>query len=128
MNRPLVLIIDDEPDIRELLEITLARMDIDSRSAATVEQAMQQLAAASYRLILVDMRLPDGSGIEFAKQLSGDAKMNGIPVIMTTGRSGWRRSWRRHFGSRSASWRVRPDLMMRRRRVSARRTWSWRRP
>ena len=36
MNRPLALIIDDEPDIRELLEITLARMDVDSHSAANV--------------------------------------------------------------------------------------------
>jgi two-component system response regulator PilR (NtrC family) len=82
MNRPLVLIIDDEPDIRELLEITLARMDIDSRSAATVQEAMQQLAAASYRLILVDMRLPDGSGIDIVRHVA--AEYPDTPVAMIT--------------------------------------------
>ncbi len=82
MNRPLVLIIDDEPDIRELLEITLARMDIDSRSAATVQEAMQQLAAASYRLILVDMRLPDGSGIDIVRHVA--AEYPDTPIAMIT--------------------------------------------
>ena len=39
-KKPLALIVDDEPDIRELLEITLARMDVDSRSAGTVDDAL----------------------------------------------------------------------------------------
>jgi two-component system response regulator PilR (NtrC family) len=82
MNRPLVLIIDDEPDIRELLEITLARMDIDSRSAATVQEAMQQLTAASYQLILVDMRLPDGNGIDIVRHVA--AEYPDTPVAMIT--------------------------------------------
>lgn len=85
MNRPLVLIIDDEPDIRELLEITLARMDIDSRSAATVAEAMQQLAAASYRLILVDMRLPDGSGIDIVRHVAAEHPETPIAVITAHG-------------------------------------------
>jgi two-component system response regulator PilR (NtrC family) len=81
----LVLIIDDEPDIRELLEITLARMDIDSRSAATVEEAMQQLAAASYRLILVDMRLPDGSGIDIVRHVTSEYPDTPIAMITAHG-------------------------------------------
>ena len=85
MNRPLVLIIDDEPDIRELLEITLARMDIESRSAATVAQALQQLAAATYRLILVDMRLPDGSGIDIVRHVAAEYPDTPIAVITAHG-------------------------------------------
>ena len=70
MNRPLALIIDDEPDIRELLEITLARMDVDSHSAATVEEALQRLAETNYSLCLVDMRLPDGSCLDIVRHVA----------------------------------------------------------
>jgi len=85
MNRPLALIIDDEPDIRELLEITLARMDVDSRSAATVEEALQQLAATSYRLCLVDMRLPDGSGLDIVRHVAAEHPDTPIAVITAHG-------------------------------------------
>ncbi|MGB5563145.1 MAG: sigma-54 dependent transcriptional regulator, partial [Sedimenticolaceae bacterium] len=85
MSRPLALIIDDEPDIRELLEITLARMDIDSRSAASVEEALQQLAAASYGLCLVDMRLPDGSGLDIVRHVASEYPDTPIAVITAHG-------------------------------------------
>ena len=85
MNRPLALIIDDEPDIRELLEITLARMDVDSHSAATVEEALQQLAATSYRLCLVDMRLPDGSGLDIVRHVAAEHPDTPIAVITAHG-------------------------------------------
>ncbi len=68
MNRPLALIIDDEPDIRELLEITLARMDVDSRSAANIGEAIERLNAERYALCLAtwcstSIPLPSGSRI-----------------------------------------------------------------
>ncbi len=85
MNRPLALIIDDEPDIRELLEITLARMDVDSHSAATVEEALQQLAETSYRLCLVDMRLPDGSGLDIVRHVAAEHPDTPIAVITAHG-------------------------------------------
>lgn len=85
MNRPLALVIDDEPDIRELLEITLARMDIDSHSAASVDEALQQLAATPYNLCLVDMRLPDGNGIDIVRHVVGEYPDTPIAVITAHG-------------------------------------------
>ncbi|MGB5743754.1 MAG: response regulator, partial [Sedimenticolaceae bacterium] len=85
MNRPLALIIDDEPDIRELLEITLARMGIDSRSAGSVQEALTRLAEASYGLCLVDMRLPDGSGIDIVRHVAADYPDTPIAVITAHG-------------------------------------------
>ncbi len=85
MNRPLALIIDDEPDIRELLEITLARMDIDSHSAGSVKEALQRLAADRYQLCLVDMRLPDGSGIDVVRHVAANMPDTPIAVITAHG-------------------------------------------
>ena len=85
MNRPLALIIDDEPDIRELLEITLARMDVDSRSVGTVGEALEQLAGQRFDLCLVDMRLPDGSGIDIVRHVAGELPDTPIAVITAHG-------------------------------------------
>jgi two-component system response regulator PilR (NtrC family) len=85
MNRPHALIIDDEPDIRELLEITLARMGIDSRSAGSVREALARLAEASYGLCLVDMRLPDGSGIDIVRHVAAEYPDTPIAVITAHG-------------------------------------------
>ncbi len=62
--RPLALVVDDEPDIRELLGITLHRMAIDCQSAAGIAQAKTLLSKHAYDLCLTDMRLPDGDGLE----------------------------------------------------------------
>ena len=59
--RQKILIVDDEPDIRELLEITLGRMKLDTRSACNVAEARQCLAREAFDLCLTDMRLPDGN-------------------------------------------------------------------
>lgn len=64
MNRPLALIIDDEPDIRELLEITLNRMNIQTYSAENIARAKTLLQQKSFDLCLTDMKLPDGNGLE----------------------------------------------------------------
>ncbi len=85
MNRPLALIIDDEPDIRELLEITLARMDVDSHSAANVGEAIERLTAERYALCLVDMRLPDGSGIDVLRHVARHCPQTPIAVITAHG-------------------------------------------
>ena len=63
MSTPLALIVDDEPDIRELLELTLGRMSIDTRSAANLADARQLLGESEFDLCLTDMRLPDGNGL-----------------------------------------------------------------
>ncbi|MEN8168670.1 MAG: sigma-54 dependent transcriptional regulator [Pseudomonadota bacterium] len=63
------LIVDDEPDIRELLALTLSRMDIRSSEAETVAEAHKQLQQDSFDLCLTDMRLPDGNGIELIRHI-----------------------------------------------------------
>ncbi len=82
MSSPLALIVDDEPDIRELLELTLGRMNIDTRSAANLAQARELLASENFELCLTDMRLPDGNGlelVEFIQQRQPD-----LPVAVIT--------------------------------------------
>lgn len=79
------LIIDDEPDIRELLEITLGRMQIDTHSAANVSQAKLLLAQNSYDLCLTDMRLPDGNGLEIVNFIQQSHPRLPVAVITAHG-------------------------------------------
>lgn len=76
------LIVDDEPDIRELLEITLSRMDIETTSAADLQQARASLAKNKYDLCLTDMRLPDGSGIDLVREIQ--QQHSNLPVAVIT--------------------------------------------
>lgn len=82
MNRPKALIIDDEPDIRELLEITLIRMGIDTVSAKSVSDAKANLGAQSFDICLTDMNLPDGNGIDLVAYI--EDKYPNLPVAMIT--------------------------------------------
>jgi len=69
MSEAHALIVDDEPDIRELLEITLGRMGIACESAANLEQARGLLGRRTFDLCLTDMRLPDGNGIDLVRYM-----------------------------------------------------------
>ena len=82
MTEQRVLIIDDEPDIRELLEITLLRMGLDTLTAGNVEEALAQIQAHEPNLCLTDMRLPDGSGIDIVRFLQKEYPQ--IPVAVVT--------------------------------------------
>ncbi len=82
MNRPKALVVDDEPDIRELLEITLARMDIDTAAVENLEIARDQLGRVDFDLCLTDMRLPDGSGIDLVRYIQ--KQYAEIPVAVIT--------------------------------------------
>ncbi|MFT7286854.1 MAG: two-component system response regulator PilR (NtrC family) [Halieaceae bacterium] len=77
-----VLIVDDEPDIRELLEITLGRMGLDTVSAADIAEAHALLASECLQLCLTDMRLPDGNGIELVEHIQDHYPQ--LPVAMIT--------------------------------------------
>jgi two-component system response regulator PilR (NtrC family) len=79
---PLALIVDDEPDIRELLAITLSRMGVESAAAATVAEARSQLSTQRFALCLTDMRLPDGNGIEVIRHIQ--QTQPSLPVAMIT--------------------------------------------
>ncbi|HSJ48160.1 MAG TPA: response regulator, partial [Gammaproteobacteria bacterium] len=63
------LVVDDEPDIRELLELTLGRMNIETRAAADLKEARGLLASQHFDLCLTDMRLPDGNGLTLVEEI-----------------------------------------------------------
>lgn len=85
MTNPLALIIDDEPDIRELLEMTLSRMNIDSHSAADINSAKKKLSQQSFDLCLTDMKLPDGSGLELVEYIQNNCPHLPTAVITAHG-------------------------------------------
>ncbi|NWG32479.1 MAG: sigma-54-dependent Fis family transcriptional regulator [Rhodocyclaceae bacterium] len=79
---PKVLIVDDEADIRELLDMTLARMGLACDCAASVAEASRLLRENSYQLCLTDMRLPDGDGLELVREI--EAHYPTLPVAVIT--------------------------------------------
>ncbi len=82
MSKPLALVIDDEPDICELLTLTLGRMDVDTAVAADVRSAKEQLTSRHFDLCLTDMRLPDGDGLELVEWMQTHSA--GVPVAVIT--------------------------------------------
>jgi len=82
MSKQYALVIDDERDIRELLTLTLGRMDLVVETAATVAEARQRLSERRYALCFTDMRLPDGSGQEIVELIA--AQYAETPVAMIT--------------------------------------------
>ena len=82
MKKLPVLIVDDEADIRELIEITLNRMGLDTHCAANVAEAQQCLSESSYSLCLTDMRMPDGSGLDLIDYIQTNYPE--LPVAMIT--------------------------------------------
>ena len=80
-----VLIIDDEPDICELIEITLMRMGFQTQSAYTFADACSLLKKESFDLCLTDMRLPDGNGIELVQHVQTHYPALPIAVITAHG-------------------------------------------
>jgi len=78
--RQKILIVDDEPDIRELLEITLGRMKLDTQSVRNVGEARHWLSRTRFDLCLTDMRLPDGTGLELVQHIQLHHPQ--IPVAM----------------------------------------------
>jgi len=82
MSAQTVLIVDDEPDIRQLLDITLSRMGLATTAAADLEQARRLLAEEPPDLCLTDMKLPDGNGMSLVEHIQ--ANHPNVPVAMIT--------------------------------------------
>jgi two-component system response regulator PilR (NtrC family) len=82
MSNPAVLIVDDEPDLCELLSITLQRMDLSPRTANTVALAQRMLKTEQFDLCLTDMQLPDGDGLELVKWIQQYCP--NVPVAVIT--------------------------------------------
>lgn len=76
------LIVDDETDIRELLVMTLERMDIETYSACGIEEAKVLLKQRQYALCLTDMQMPDGTGLELVNHIN--EFHTGLPVAVIT--------------------------------------------
>lgn len=85
MTAPRVLVVDDEADLRELLEITLIKMGLDVDSAECLKTARGYLAQHEYGLVLTDMRLPDGLGIELVNEVNSKCRNTPIAVVTAYG-------------------------------------------
>jgi two-component system response regulator PilR (NtrC family) len=80
-----VLVVDDEPDIRELLELTLAKMGLGVDAVGSIAEAKERLKGERYDLCLTDMRLSDGEGLELVRHIAGLAIDLPVAVITAYG-------------------------------------------
>ena len=80
-----VLVVDDEPDIRELLELTLVKMGLDVESVGSIAEAKERLKSDRYDLCLTDMRLADGEGLELVRHIAGLGADLPVAVITAHG-------------------------------------------
>ncbi len=85
MPKPAVLIVDDEPDLCELLSITLERMDLSPRTAQNVAAAQRMLKTEQFDLCLTDMQLPDGDGLDLVKWIQQYSPSVPVAVITAHG-------------------------------------------
>ena len=85
MPKPAVLVVDDEPDLCELLSITLQRMDLNAHTTASVASAQRMLKAGQFELCLTDMQLPDGSGLELVEWIQRYSPSVPVAVITAHG-------------------------------------------
>jgi len=80
-----LLVVDDEPDLRALYELTLLREGYDLETAGTVDEAWSLLAARSFSAVITDMRLPDGSGLDLLRRLEEQGRREKTIVITAFG-------------------------------------------
>jgi two-component system, NtrC family, response regulator PilR len=85
MPKPAVLVVDDEPDLCELLSITLERMDLNPRTANTIAAAQRMLKSERFDLCLTDMQLPDGDGLDLVKWIQQNSPSVPVAVITAHG-------------------------------------------
>jgi two-component system response regulator PilR (NtrC family) len=76
-----LLVVDDEPDLRTLYELTLVREGYDVDCAGTVGEAWARLAEGGYQLLITDMRLPDGTGLDLLQRMEREARPEKAIVI-----------------------------------------------
>ena len=84
-SKPTVLIVDDEPDLLELVSLTLSRMNLQARTAADVTSARRLLKAEKFDLCLTDMRLPDGDGLDLVAWIQQNRADLPVAVITAHG-------------------------------------------
>ena len=79
-----ILIIEDEPDIRKNLEYNLSREGYSVLTAASIGEAEQLIYSNNLSLVLLDLMLPDGSGLELCKKMKSDPDVQNLPIIILT--------------------------------------------
>jgi two-component system phosphate regulon response regulator PhoB len=84
MTKATILVVDDEEDIRELVELNLSREGYQVLCCETGEQALEQAGAKLPNLIILDLMLPGVDGLEVCKKLRSDPKTESIPIVMLT--------------------------------------------
>ena len=85
VDKPTVLIVDDEPDLLELVSLTLSRMNLNARTAADVNSARRLLKSEKFDLCLTDMRLPDGDGLDLVAWIQQNRADLPVAVITAHG-------------------------------------------
>ena len=79
-----ILIIEDEPDIRRNLEYNLGREGFNASSVATLDGAYEKINSKKFDLILLDLMLPDGSGLDLCKKIKSNSETEATPVVILT--------------------------------------------
>ena len=82
-----VLVVEDEPDIRNLIVLHLSREGFRSRTAKSGPEALREARAATPDLVILDLMLPDLDGLEVCRRLRSDAATATIPIIMLTAKA-----------------------------------------
>jgi two-component system response regulator PilR (NtrC family) len=85
LGKPTVLIVDDEPDLLELVSLTLSRMNLHARTAPDVNTARRLLKTEKFDLCLTDMRLPDGDGLDLVAWIQQNRATLPVAVITAHG-------------------------------------------
>src|SRR3972149_10907161 len=83
-TKPKILVVDDEPDILELVKLNLVREGYEVITASTGEQGLDLARTKLPALIVLDLMLPGMDGLEVCKRLRADPKTQGIPILMLT--------------------------------------------
>ena len=79
-----ILLIEDEPDIRKTLEYNLSREGYGVISTSSLAEGRNSLESNSFSLILLDLMLPDGSGLDLCREIKSDKIFSSIPIIILT--------------------------------------------
>ena len=79
-----VLVIEDEPDIRKTVEYNLTREGYEVSGCGSISEAKALLENSNFSIILLDLMLPDGSGLDLCKQIKSNPETNEIPILILT--------------------------------------------
>ena len=79
-----ILVIEDEPDIRRNLEYNLSREGFKASSVGSLDEANEKLKSKKFDLILLDLMLPDGSGLDLCKKIKSNSETEATPIIILT--------------------------------------------